>query len=116
MLFKDGREIVIDGRPFGKGMHFEQFLSADGGGKFPIAVLQCKRRLPNNAQFRLVWGKGIVSESGVPTSLDQVLAYEVRDTFQARFTCDRVNKDAQCLPVLPMRLAFTAPVPRAAAE
>ena len=116
VLFKDGREIVIDGRPFGKGTRFEQFLSADGGGKFPIALLQCKRRLPNNAQFRLVWGKGIASESGVPTSQDQVLAYEVRDTFQARFTCDRVNKDAQCLPILPMRLAFTAPVPRAAAE
>jgi len=116
MLFKDGREIVIDGRPFGKGTRFEQFLAADGGGKFPIAVLQCKRRLPNNAQFRLVWSKGIVSESGVPTNQDQVLAYEVRDTFQARFTCDRVNKDAQCLPILPMRLAFTAPVPRAAAE
>ncbi len=116
VLFKDGREIVIDGRPFGKGTRFEQFLSADGGGKFPIAVLQCKRRLPNNAQFRLVWGKGIVSESGVPTNQDQVLAYEVRDTFQARFTCNRVNKDAQCLPILPMRLAFTAPVARAAAE
>ncbi|MBC8006430.1 MAG: alpha-2-macroglobulin [Prolixibacteraceae bacterium] len=115
VLFKDGREIVIDGRPFGKGTRFEQFLSADGGGKFPIAVLQCKRRLPNNAKFRLVWGKGIVSQSGVPTSQDQVLAYEVRDTFQARFICDRVNKDAQCLPILPMRLAFTAPVPRAAA-
>ncbi len=92
VLFKDGREIVIDGRMFGKGTRFEQFLSADGDGRFPIAVLQCKRRLPNNAQFRLVWGKGIVSESGVPTSLDQVLAYEVRDTFQARFTCDRVTQ------------------------
>ena len=116
VLFKDGREIVIDGRPFGKGTRFEQFLSADGEGKFPIAVLQCMRRLPNNAQFRLVWGKGIVSESDVPTRQDQLLAYEVRDTFQARFTCDRVNKDAQCLPILPMRLAFTAPVARAMAE
>ncbi len=116
VLFKDGREILIDGRPFGKGTRFAQFLSADGSGKFPIAVLQCKLRLPNNAQFRLVWGKGIVSESGVPTSQDQLLAYEVRDTFQARFTCDRVNKEGQCLPILPMRLAFSAPVPRAAAE
>ena len=116
VLFKDGREIVIDGRPFGKGTRFEQFLAADGGSKFPIAVLQCKRRLPNKARVSLVWGKGIVSHSGVPTSQDQILAYEVRDTFQARFTCDRVNKDAQCLPILPMRLAFTAPVPRAVAE
>ena len=50
VLFKDGREIVIDGRPFGKGTRFEQFLAADGGSKFPIAVLQCKRRLPNKAR------------------------------------------------------------------
>lgn len=116
VLFKDGRELVIDGRPFGKGTRFEQFQAADGGSKFPIAVVQCMRRLPNKAQVRLVWGKGIVSDSGVPTSQDQVIAYEVRETFQARFTCDRVNKDAQCLPILPMRLSFTAPVPRATAE
>ena len=81
-----------------------------------IAVVQCKRRLPNNAEIRLVWGKGIVSASGVATSQDQTIAYRVRDTFQARFTCDRVNKDAQCLPIMPMRLSFTAPVPRATAE
>ena len=116
VLFKDGREIIIDGRPFGKGSGFDQFLAADGAGKFPIVALQCQRHLPNNAQFRLVWGKGIVSQSGVPTSQDQFFAYEVRDTFQARFTCDRVNKDAQCLPILPMRLAFSAPVPRATAQ
>jgi len=89
--------ILIDGRPFGKGTRFEQFLAADGGARFPIRAAAMQAPLPNKAQVRLVWGKGIVSESGVPSSQDQVLAYEVRDTFQARFTCDRVNKDAQCL-------------------
>lgn len=116
VLFKDGREIVIDGRPFGRGSRLDQFLAADGAGKFPIVALQCQRRLPNNAEVRLVWGKGITAESGVPTSQDQVVGYKVRDTFQARFTCDRVNKDAQCLPIMPMRLAFSAPVPRATAQ
>ncbi|HEX7952352.1 MAG TPA: hypothetical protein VF523_04665 [Burkholderiales bacterium] len=116
VLFKDGREIVIDGRPFGKGSRLDQFLGADGASGFPIVALQCQRRLPNNAEVRLVWGRGITSESGVPSSQDQALAYKVRDTFQARFTCDRVNKDAQCLPILPMRLAFSAPVARATAQ
>lgn len=116
VLFKDGREMVIDGRPFGKGTRFEQFVAADGDGKFPISVLQCKRRLSNKSHVRLVWGKGITSTSGVPTTQDQTIEYEVRESFQARFTCDRVNKDAQCLPILPMRLAFTAPVARALAE
>ena len=113
VLFKDGREFLIDGRPFAKGTRFEQFLAAED--KFPIAVVQCKRRLPNNAKFRLVWGKGIVSESAVPTRQEQTLAYQVRDSFQARFSCERVNKDAQCLPIMPMRLSFSAPVPRAVA-
>ena len=116
VLFKDGREIIIEGRPFIKGSRLDQFLSSDTAGKFPIVALQCQRRLPNNAQVSLVWGKGATSESGVSTSQDRSFAYKVRDTFQARFTCERVNKEAQCLPILPMRLAFSAPVARATAQ
>src|SRR5439155_2961119 len=63
-----------------------------------------------NAEVKLVWGKGIASSSGVPTSADQALAYRVRPTFRASFSCDRVNKDAQCIPILPLTLSFTAPV------
>ncbi|MFL6582820.1 MAG: alpha-2-macroglobulin family protein [Burkholderiales bacterium] len=116
VLFKNGVEINIDGRPFAKGSRLDQFLSGEAGEKFPIVALQCQRRLPNNAQVSLVWGKGVTSPSGIPTSQDQALAYKVRDTFQARFTCDRVNKDAQCLPILPMRLAFSAPIARTTAQ
>ncbi|HXF17902.1 MAG TPA: MG2 domain-containing protein, partial [Burkholderiales bacterium] len=116
LLFKDGREIIMDGRPFGRGSRLDQFLNGDAGAKLPLVALQCQRRLPNNGQVSLVWGKGIMSDSGIPTGQDQSLAYKVRDTFQARFTCDRVNKDAQCLPILPMRLAFSAPIPRATAQ
>lgn len=116
VLFKDGREILIDGRPLGKGSRLDQMLAGEGRARFPIVALQCQRRLPNNAEVRLVWGKGITSESGVSTSQDQVVSYQVRDTFQARFTCDRVNKDAQCLPIMPMRLTFSAPIARATAQ
>jgi len=73
VLFKTAARFLIGGRPFGKGTRFEQFLAADGGARFPIALLQMQARLPNKAQVRLVWGKGIVSESGVPSSQDQVL-------------------------------------------
>lgn len=111
MLFKDGHELLIDGRPFGRGARFDDLLSADEG-KVPVAVVQCQRRLPNNAEVRLIWGRGVSSASGVATGEDQGINFKVRDTFQARFSCERANKDAQCLPILPMRLAFTAPVPR----
>src|SRR6185295_1486961 len=33
--------------------------------------------------------------------------------FRASFSCDRANKDAQCIPVLPMSLRFSAPIKRA---
>lgn len=82
----------------------------------PLAVLQCKRRLPNNAQVQLVWGKGIRTPGGVETSQDQRVAFRVRDVFQARFSCERANREADCLPILPMRVAFTAPVSREQAQ
>ncbi|HUF21767.1 MAG TPA: MG2 domain-containing protein [Burkholderiales bacterium] len=91
-----------------------QLIAAERG--VPLVVLQCQRRLPNNAQMRLVWGRGIASESGVPSAQEQIAAFRVREVFEARFSCERVNKDAHCLPVMPMRLAFTAPVPRASAQ
>ncbi len=111
VLFKDGHELLIDGRPFGRGARFEDLLAADER-KMPVVVLQCQRRLPNNAEARLVWGKGVSSVSGVATGQDQSATFKVRDVFQARFTCERANKDANCLPILPLRLSFTAPVSR----
>jgi hypothetical protein len=120
VLAGDDRRVVLEARKdfvhrfvqsLMRGTRMDRMLkSGDEAGGLPIAVVQCMRRLPNNAEIRLVWGKGIVSASGVATSRDQAIAYRVRDTFQARFSCDRVNKDAQCLPIMPMRLSFTAPV------
>ncbi|HZP92265.1 MAG TPA: MG2 domain-containing protein [Burkholderiales bacterium] len=112
LWFKDGRSMLLSDR--GPAAGAKPLQSADPD-KLPIAVLRCQRRLPNDAPLRLVWGKGIESESGVPTSQDQAIAWRVRSRFEARFTCERVNAEAQCLPILPMRLSFTAPVPRAAA-
>ncbi|HEX7810880.1 MAG TPA: alpha-2-macroglobulin family protein, partial [Burkholderiales bacterium] len=111
VLLKDGRNLLIDGRPFGRGTRFEDLVSADES-KVPVTVVQCQRRLPNNAEVRLVWGKGISSTSGVATSQDQGIAFRVREVFQAKFSCERANKDAGCLPILPMRLSFTAPLSR----
>jgi hypothetical protein len=111
--FKDGRSIVAGERVLAPGTQFEQLLASEA---LPLAVLRCQRRLPSGAQVRLVWPQAIESETGVPTSNDQALAWRVRDEFEARFSCERVNKDAQCLPILPMALGFTAPVPRKTAE
>ncbi len=92
------------------GSDEEKFLRLRDAPDSPLVTLACTRTLPPNAEVKLVWGKGIAALSGVPTSADQALAYRVRPTFRASFSCERVNKDAQCIPILPLRLSFTAPV------
>ena len=78
----------------------------------PILVASCGRPLPAGAKVRLVWGAGIKTVNGIATTEAQTLPYQVRPHFSARFTCQRVNANAGCIPVLPAQLEFTAPVPR----
>ena len=113
-LLKNGRMAAIAERDLLRGTRAEQ-LKASDETKFPIVTLRCARRLPSDAEMRLIWAQGIESSSGVPTSQDQVLEFKVRPTFTAKFSCDRVNRDADCLPFLPMRLSFTAPIARSSA-
>ena len=93
-----------------RGSDHEKFLKLRDGANSPIVVLQCKRTLPNDAQVSIVWGKGITSISGIPTSQDQTRTFHTRPTFEAKFSCDRVNADADCIPAFPMNLNFTAPI------
>ena len=92
------------------GSDKEKFLKLRDDSNSPIVVLKCQRPFPNDAEVKLVWGSGIESLSGIPTSQPQQIAYRVRPAFSAEFHCDRANKDAQCIPVLPMSLYFSAPI------
>jgi len=94
----------------------ERALKERAYERLPVAVIACRARLPNEAEVQLVWGQGIATPDGIGTSADQVLAFKVRRAFTARFRCERANAKAQCIPVLPMSLDFTAPVPLALAE
>ncbi|MDC8760067.1 Ig-like domain-containing alpha-2-macroglobulin family protein [Janthinobacterium fluminis] len=76
----------------------------------PLALLQCQRTLPANTKVSLVWGPGIASASGVATTAAQTLPYKTRPEFTASFGCERSSAKAQCIPFLPLRLAFTAPI------
>ncbi len=82
----------------------------------PVVVLQCRRRFPNAADVKLVWGKGVTTKTGIATDTDQTLAFETREEFRARFSCERVQRDRGCIPFLPLSLSFSAPIARAAAE
>lgn len=93
-----------------KGSDREKFLKLRDGENSPILVLQCQRTFPSNAKAALIWGKGIASVSGIPTSQDQTLPFKTRPVFEARFSCSRVNEKADCIPVIPFELNLTAPV------
>jgi uncharacterized protein YfaS (alpha-2-macroglobulin family) len=81
-----------------------------------LLVLQCQRTLPADTRVDLVWGSGIQAATSAnaanapATTADQVLAYRTRPDFSARFRCERVSARANCIPFLPMRLEFSAPV------
>ena len=73
-------------------------------------LIQAVRRFPAGARVSLVWGRGISAPGGVATETDQVLPFIVRTPFTASFHCQRENSQAECVPVSPMRLYFSAPV------
>ena len=100
-----------------KGEDREQVLRAVRGrtqredeNKLYELVVQCRQRFPNGAKVDLVWGKGIQTVNGIPTSQDQKLPYRVRQPFTATFSCQRENPKADCIPFLPMSIQFSAPV------
>jgi hypothetical protein len=76
----------------------------------PVLLLRARQRFPNGARVTLVWGAGVSSVSGAPTTQDQRLEFAVREPFTVKFSCERENKNAACLPVTPMVVGFSAPV------
>jgi len=97
---------------------FEAFLQASSGAEARSRrlLVRCSRELPGDRDVRLVWGRGIATPEGIATTDDQVLAFHTRPAFRARFSCTRANQAAQCIPVLPMRVLFTAPIPASMAK
>lgn len=95
------------------GSDRDRFLRLRDAPDSPLVTLACARTLPADAEVKLVWGRGIAATTGVATTRARSLAFRVRSAFRASFSCERVNKDAGCIPILPMTLAFSAPIARA---
>ena len=75
-----------------------------------LLLIQCRQRFPEGAKVSLIWGKGIKSASGIATEKNQVLHFKTREAFFAEFHCDRENPQSGCIPVLPLRITFNAPI------
>jgi len=74
----------------------------------PLIAIQAKQGFPNNAKVSLIWGKGILSKSGVATENDQILPFQTRKPFMAEFHCQRENPQAACIPLASMAVNFSA--------
>lgn len=86
-------------------------LRAGTDTELPVAALQCRRALPANTNVTLVWGQGIAAPNGIASAQDQELAFRTRADFSLSMSCTRTNARAGCVPFLPVRVSFTAPVP-----
>lgn len=73
-------------------------------------IIKSKLNFPTNKKVSLVFGKGILSKTGVPSSKDQVLNFETREPFNISFYCNRENANSGCIPLLDIYVNFSSPV------
>jgi uncharacterized protein YfaS (alpha-2-macroglobulin family) len=79
-------------------------------------TLACNRRFTPDSKVSIVVGKGVATPSGVASTVEKRFDFQVREAFTVGFSCERENARAACLPIRPMTLNFSAPVPRKLAE
>jgi uncharacterized protein YfaS (alpha-2-macroglobulin family) len=77
-----------------------------------ISAVRCRRPLPPGSRVTLNWSAGIATPSGIATEQNQQLTFKVRPAFTAQVECTRTNAHAGCMPMMPIVVSFTAPVPR----
>jgi hypothetical protein len=76
----------------------------------PVVIVQARQAFPDATAVRLIWGKGIRTQSGIATDQDQILNFKTRPAFEVNFRCERESPKAGCIPVTPMSLAFSASI------
>jgi len=79
-------------------------------------VLAPRQRFAPGAKLVLHWGRGVETTSGVARDTDQTFKFKVRGPFTARLSCQREKAKADCIPLLPIELSFSAPVSMAVAS
>ena len=76
------------------------------------AAFQCNRRLTPASRVQIVYAAGVATPGGVVNRIERRFAYQVREPFTASIACERENAQAACMPIRPIELRFSAPVPR----
>ena len=81
-----------------------------------MVALTCNRTLTPGAPVQLVFGTGVATPSGLANTIEKRFDFTVRTPFEVSFSCERASAQAACLPLLPMRLSFSAPVAKKLAD
>ncbi|MEN6616916.1 MAG: MG2 domain-containing protein, partial [Syntrophorhabdus sp.] len=75
-------------------------------------IFQCRQAAPPKAKVKIIWGKGIMAKSGMATTQPQILEFKARGPFTARFHCMKEKPASGCIPLAPIRLTFSSPIPK----
>ena len=95
------------------GSEKNDFLKSIGHDKdqAPVTVFDCRQQFPPHARIDIIWGKGVKSKTGIATTKDQKISYKTRTPFSVTFRCMKEDPKANCMPLSPMNLEFSSPVP-----
>ena len=75
-----------------------------------FVLLRCNRTLPSEAKVELSFGS-YKGSSGSVNQDPQSWDYQVQSPLEANFSCERPNSEAACMPIRPMTVSFSAPIP-----
>ena len=73
-------------------------------------LLRCNRTLPSSAAVTLHVGE-YRSAGGLVNKTPKKYNFHVRPPFEVEFSCERPNAQAACLPIRPLTLNFSSPIP-----
>lgn len=110
----DGKASAVPVRII-EGLQRQEILKAKLGVKdptTPVVLLQAREVFAAKTKVTLVWGPGVVSNAGgSPRQLKATYNFVVREELRAQFTCVRENANAQCSPLMPLEIQFSAAIP-----
>ena len=89
--------------------------AAEGMATTTLAVLQCQRRFTPGTEVSLVYDRGVALTNGMVSTQVQRMDFKVRQPFTAEMSCERENAQAGCMPIRPITVNFSAPIPKALA-
>ncbi len=71
-------------------------------------IITPKLNFPEGKKILMVFSKGILSKSGVASSVDQILNFETREAFSLSFYCNKENAKAACTPFSDFYINFNS--------